>query len=143
MSERTVRIAIGALALVGAAIAGYLTYAHYAHAQVFCASGGCETVQSSRYAEVLGVPVAVLGLGAYLALLATAVVPGERARVVGVSLALAAFGFSWYLVYVQLAVIGALCQWCLASDTVTTAIAALALVRLAPLSLRREAETTT
>ena len=143
MSERTIRIAIGMLALVGAAIAGYLTYAHYAHAQIFCATGGCETVQSSRYAEVLGVPVAVLGLGAYLAILAAAVGRGEPARAAGASLALAAFGFSWYLVYVQLAVIGAVCQWCVASDTVTTAITALALVRLAPFSLRRQIETQT
>ena len=143
MSERTIRIAIGALALVGAAIAGYLTYTHYAQAQIFCATGGCETVQSSRYAAVLGVPVAVLGVSAYLAILATAVGRGEPACVAGASLALASFGFSWYLVYVQLAVIGAVCQWCLASDVVTTAITALALVRLAPFALRRHVETQT
>ena len=143
MSERTIRIAIGALALVGAAIAAYLTYTHYAAAQIFCTTGGCETVQSSRYAEVLGVPVAALGVSAYLALLTTAVGRGEPARVAGASLGLAAFGFSWYLVYVQLAVIGAVCEWCIASDVVTTAITALALVRLAPLALRRQVETQT
>ena len=143
LSERAVRIAIGTLALAGAAVAGYLTYVHYAHAQISCATGGCETVLSSRYAEVLGVPVAVLGLGAYLALLATAVGRGEPAGVASASLALSAFGFSSYLVYVQLVVIGAVCQWCVASDLVTTAITALALARLVPFSPRRQVETPT
>ena len=56
------RGAIAAAALVGAAIAAYLTVVHYAHASPICTTGGCEKVQHSSYAELAGIPVAVLGL---------------------------------------------------------------------------------
>lgn len=48
----------------------------------------------------------------------------------GASTEFTAFTFSTYLVYVQLALIGSVCAWCLVSDGVTTAVAALALMRL-------------
>ena len=46
------------------------------------------------------------------------------------TLALSAFLFSCYLLYVQLAVIGAICQWCVVTDALTSAIATTALLRL-------------
>ena len=49
---------------------------------------GCETVQSSRYAETAGVPVALLGLAAYGALFATAFASGRSAAAVGAVVAL-------------------------------------------------------
>jgi uncharacterized membrane protein len=69
MSERRLRVVVGVLAAAGVAVAAYLTYARYTDTAIACATGGCETVQSSRYAEVAGVPVALLGLGAYIAIL--------------------------------------------------------------------------
>ena len=130
MSERTIRFATGALALAGATIAGYLLYVRAMGDTLVCASSGCETVQASRYSEVLGVPVAGIGLAGYLALLGLAVARGETARLAGASIALAAFAFSAYLLALQLLVIDAVCAWCVASDAITTAIAALALLRL-------------
>ena len=62
--------------------------------------------------------------------LAAALVRGELARLSGAVVVLAAFAFGAYLLVVQVVVIGALCDWCLASDAVTTALAALALLRL-------------
>ena len=138
MSDRALRFSIAVLALAGAAISGYLTYIHYADATIFCTTGGCETVQSSRYAEIASLPVAVLGLAGYVLIFLTTLGRGEVARVTGVSLALTGFFFSAYLVYVQLALIGAICQWCVASDVVMSAIVGLALLRLAPYALRRE-----
>jgi uncharacterized membrane protein len=73
---------------------------------------------------------AALGLVAYLLLLATACSRAELARLAQAVVALAAFAFSGYLVYLQLHVIGAVCDWCLASDAVTTAAAGLVLLRL-------------
>lgn len=143
MSDRTLRFSIAALALAGAAISGYLTYTRYADASIFCTTGGCETVQSSRYAEVAGVPVAVLGLAGYVLIFLTTLGRGEAARVTGAALALTGFFFSAYLVYVQLALIGAVCQWCVASDAVMTVVAALALLRLAPHALHRQAASET
>ena len=130
MSERTVRAASAVLAAAGAAIAGYLLYARETGGELVCATGGCETVQSSPYAEVLGVPVAALALAGFLGLLVAALARGEWARLSQATLALAAFLFSGYLLYIQLAVVEAICQWCLATDVITTAIAALALLRL-------------
>jgi uncharacterized membrane protein len=130
VSERTLPAASAGLAAVGAAIAGYLLYVRETGGELVCATGGCETVQSSPYAEVLGVPVAALGLAGFLALLVAAVGRGEWARLSQATLALASLFFGAYLLYVQLAVIDAICQWCLATDVITAAIAALALLRL-------------
>ena len=83
MSDRRLRLVVGVLAAIGVAVAGYLTYARFTHTAIACATGGCETVQSSRYAEVAGIPVALLGLGAYRAILATAFSTSELARAGG------------------------------------------------------------
>ena len=130
MSDRALRIAVAALALVGAGIAAYLTYAKYADATIACATGGCETVQSSEYAEVLELPVPVLGLLGYLAILATAFSAGETARLAGAVLALGGLLFSGYHVVVQIVAVGAFCQWCLASDLVMLLLAAATVARL-------------
>ena len=130
MSESTLRAASAGLAAVGAGISGYLLYVRQTGAELVCTTGGCETVQNSPYAEVLGVPVAALGLAGFLGLLVAAVGRGEWARLGQATLALASLLFGAYLLYLQLAVIHAMCQWCLATDVTTTAIAALALLRL-------------
>ena len=130
MSDRALRIAVAVLALVGAAIAAYLTYAKYADATIACTTGGCETVQSSDYAEILGLPVSVLGLVGYLAIFASTLAHGETARVIGASLALGGLAFSAYLLIVQIVAIGAFCQWCLASDVVVLLLAAATVARL-------------
>jgi uncharacterized membrane protein len=131
-SDRRLVIAIAVLAAIGVAIAGYLTYVHYAHVKVLCVSGGggCEKVQSSAYAKLAGVPVALLGLIGYLALLASLAVRGEAGRFAGALIALAGFGFSVYLTYRELFTIHAICQWCVASAVVMTALAVLTTVRL-------------
>jgi uncharacterized membrane protein len=137
VSDRTLRAALVALSLVGAAVAGYVLVSHWTDAGLICSTGGCETVQSSEYAEVLGLPVAALGLAGFLALLVASLARGEWARLAQATLALAAFGFALYLLAVQLWVIDALCQWCVATDVLTTALATLALVRLRPARAKR------
>ena len=126
----TLRSAIAAVAVVGAAIAGYLTYVHYAHAQPLCTTGGCEKVQTSRYAELLDVPVAVLGLAAYVVLFVLAWARGEAAALAATVVALVGVGFSGYLLWAQLGPIGAICQWCIGNDVVIAVLAALSVVRL-------------
>jgi len=130
MSERTLRLTSAVLAVVGASITAYLLYVRQTGGALVCSTGGCETAQNSSYAEVLGVPVAALGLAGFLGLLVAALARGEWARLSQATLALSAFFFSAYLLYIQLIVIDAICQWCLATDVLTTAIAALALQRL-------------
>ena len=132
MTDRRLRAAIALLALVGIGIAGYLTYTHYADSGVFCIAGGggCEKVQRSRYAELAGVPVALLGLGAYVALLVSALVPGRTAAAAGAVVALVGAIFSAWLLYAQLALIDAVCQWCVANDVVITLAAVASVIRL-------------
>lgn len=122
------RVAV-ALALAGVAVAGYLTYVHYAGIDPACTSGGCEKAQSSEYSEVAGVPVALMGLLAYIAIAAALVLPGEVARSGACFLALAGWGYSMYLTYLELFEIDAICQWCLASAVILTALAVVTSVR--------------
>jgi uncharacterized membrane protein len=123
--------AIRVLALAGIGVSGYLTYVHYAGIEPVCAaSGGCERVQSSGYAELAGVPVALLGLAGYAAILATTFVGGEASRLAGASLALVGAGFSAYLTYLELFVIDAVCQWCVASALLMLALSVCAVARV-------------
>jgi uncharacterized membrane protein len=130
VNDGALRLAVGVLALAGAAVAGYLVWVRETGATLVCATGGCGTVQSSQYAEVAGVPVALLGLAGYVVLLLTALAAGETARLGQAAVALGAVIFSAYLLYVQVAVIGEVCDWCLVSDAIVTLIATLALLRL-------------
>ena len=129
--DRRLKIAIIILCLLGIGDAGYLTYVHYEGLKVVCLSGGggCETVQASRYAEIGGLPVAVLGLVGYFAILGSLLVPGELGRAGGFAIALVGFCFSMYLTYRELFTIHAICQWCVASATLMTLLTLLTLVR--------------
>jgi uncharacterized membrane protein len=112
------------LCLVGVGIAGYLTYVHYAGLHPICEIGhGCETVQTSRYASLLGIPVALLGLISYVLILVSLRVRGERSLLAGYSLGILAFGFSLYLTYRELFTIHAICSWCVSSAIVFTLLA--------------------
>jgi uncharacterized membrane protein len=130
--ERRLVVAIAVLALLGVAVAGYLTWTHYADVKPFCISGGggCEKVQASSYSKLAGVPVALLGLIGYLVVLASLFVRGEVARLVGALVALVGFGFSAYLTYRELFTIEAICQWCVVSAVLMTALAVLTTMRL-------------
>jgi uncharacterized membrane protein len=132
VSERQLRAAVGVLALLGLGIAAYLTYVHYGGGSTYCIAGGggCEKVQESDYAKVAGIPVAVLGLVAYAALLGSALAPGHVAAAAGAGIALAGAAFSAWLLYAQLALIDAVCQWCVANDVVIALAAAAAVWRL-------------
>ena len=123
MTDRTLRGVIAALALAGAAVAGYLVYARYTGTRLACTTGGCETVQHSRYAKAAGIPVAVLGLGAYLAVFATALSARLEAAAIGAAIVLGGLAFGVYLIVIQVAVIDAICQWCLVSDGILAVLA--------------------
>lgn len=132
MTDRGLGRASLIVAGLGTAVAGYLTWVHYAGLQPFCAGGshGCERVQASSYAALAGVPVAVLGLGSYLIILGSLRVPGERARLIAACVALIGGGFSAYLTYLELFVIHAICQWCVASAILMVSLAVLSTWRL-------------
>jgi uncharacterized membrane protein len=131
MIDRRLTYAIALVALVGLGIASYLTYIHYAGIKPVClSSGGCEKVQSSHYAKLAGIPVAVLGLAGYVGILASLLVPGEMGLFATALIALTGFGFSVYLTYLELFKIHAICQWCVASAVLMTLLALLTVARL-------------
>src|SRR3954447_11890566 len=120
------------LALIGTGIAGYLTWVHYGHLKIVCLAGGggCEKVQSSSYAELAGIPVAALGLAGYLLIIASLALPEDHGAVAAAFLSLVGFGFSLYLTWAELFRIHAICQWCVASAVIMTALTVLTLARL-------------
>jgi uncharacterized membrane protein len=121
--------------MLGMLVSAYLTWIHWSGSKALCSGvGDCETVNNSAYAEISGIPIALLGLGMYLALLALSVY-GRRADPGGVpTVALAVFGislagvlYSAYLTYIELAVLHATCPWCVTSAILITLIFGLAL----------------
>lgn len=123
-TDKRLGIAVAVLSLIGVGIAGYLTYVHYADLNILCLTGGgCETVQASRYAKFVGIPVPLLGLFGYVSILGSLLIPRELGRGIGMLFALSGFGFSMYLTWLELARIKAICQWCVASAVVMTLLA--------------------
>jgi len=131
-SGRAVRGLLAAFAAAGLLISAYLTWSHLTGTAPVCVggSGGCEAVRTSRYSEIAGVPVAALGLVAYAAVLASAAMRGEKAAISGVFVALVGAMFTAYLTYLELFVIRAICQWCVASAVVVVACLILGVLRL-------------
>ena len=126
------------LALVGMGVSGYLTWAHLAGRSVACGqSQGCDIVQQSIYSEVGGIPIALLGLAAYMALFALTFLRGHILGGLQDFIPLAIFGisligvlYSAYLTYLELYVIDAICRWCVSSAIIMTAIFLLSLLDL-------------
>lgn len=124
------RMAIALLALVGLLVSAYLSMYKLGYLGVIqCTIGGCEKVQTSRFAVFLGLPVSVWGLGAYLTLITLAIAGLQprfaRARWVALALfCVSAVGvlFSAYLTYLEAFVIHAWCQWCVISAVLVTLI---------------------
>jgi uncharacterized membrane protein len=126
VSDRALRAGVALVALAGTAVAGYLTYVHYRPDALICtSSGGCETVQESSYAELVGIPVALLGLIAYVAVLTLVLWDTEAARTAVAAIALGGAAFAAYLVVLQAFVIDAWCVWCLVNDLVLVPLLAI------------------
>ena len=121
-----------AITLLGVAVAGYLTYIHYAGIKPLCGKNGgsCEIVQTSEYSKLAGVPVALIGLIGYVAILASLLVPeNETSRLATVAFTVVGFGFSAYLTYRELFSIHHICEWCVSSAVLVTVLMCLAIWR--------------
>ncbi len=116
-SERNLRLAAAILAIAGIGVAIYITIAEGGGRSPKClvGGGGCETVSESKYSELAGINVSVIGIIGYATLLVVALVPGDAGRFGGFLAALIGVGFSVYLTYLELVVIDAICQWCVIS----------------------------
>ena len=129
---------VAALALAGIFISLYLTlYKLGIIGELSCSIGSCETVNTSKYSRFLGLPVAAWGLLFYLDVFALALIgtlprfEDERALSI-ILVAEAAVGvlFSAWLTYLELAVIHAICIWCVTSAVIVTMILAVSVADL-------------
>ncbi len=120
--------------LIGMTVSGYLTYTHLAHVDPTCYGiGSCAYVQASSYAKIFGIPIALLGLLAYMAMFATAVaaywfLDEERryfAQQVLFGMAFAGTLYSAYLTYVEAFVLRAWCIYCVISAIAITVVCVL------------------
>jgi len=115
------------VALVGLGVAGYLAYIETQPVVPICGPvGDCQAVQQSEYAYLFGIPIGVIGVIGYVAILAAwlwGVVKNDN-RAFLLLLGMTSFGvlFSIYLTYLEPFVIGAVCAWCLTSAVIMTAL---------------------
>ena len=118
------------VALAGMFVALYLTLYKLGYiGTLVCAVGSCETVQTSKWATFLGFPVGAWGVAYYVAVFALSItgLSAALSESRGVSLLLVGmtgFGviFSLWLTYLELFVIHAICQWCVISAILATAL---------------------
>ena len=135
---------VALLALTGLFVALYLTlYKLGLIGQLACSIGSCETVNTSRWAVLLGLPIAAWGLGFYVVTLTLALfgVQDRWSDVRGVSVALVALSgwgvlFSAWLTYLELFVINAICTWCVVSAIIVTLIFIVSVLDLRTMSIR-------
>lgn len=132
------RMIIAAVALIGVLISVYLTLHKFGYiGSLVCGTGSCEAVQASKWSSFMGIPVPVLGLAGYLALLIIALVGMQPAwldsKAVSAMLLMLAtigFGFSVYLSYLEQFVLHMWCRWCIVSAIIATLIWLAALAEL-------------
>jgi len=132
------RMAIGLLSLVGLLIAGYMLFYKLGMiGTLACGTGSCGTVQASRWADFLGVPVPAWGVAGYGLIFVISLL-GLQPRWVGdrrlgltlFGFATIAFLFSAYLTAIEAFVLNAWCRWCVASAIVATLIFVCSLTEL-------------
>jgi len=136
VSVRRLLQVIGVLALIGLGISAYLTYTYTTDQVTLCIGGGvgCDTVQHSPYAWIMGVPIPTLGAAAYLLVLGLAAValrglePAEWIVLALFGTSLVGLLFSAYLTYLELFVIHAICTWCVVSAVIQVLLFSLAVV---------------
>ena len=136
MEKRLSQLAI-VLTIIGLLVSIYMTIYKITSNDSMCiGSGDCKTVNASRYAEVYGIPVAVLGVIGYSAILAVLLLEGksgffeENGSLLFFGLSLTGFLFTLYLIYVEVALIKAYCPFCITSQTAMTIIFIISVIRL-------------
>ena len=125
------------LAVVGLLVSIYMTIYKATSNDALClGSGDCSTVNASRYSEVYGIPVASVGIAGYLAILLVHWYEHrdeffkKNGPMLIFGMALTGFLFTVYLIYVEFAILKALCPFCLTSQAAMTIIFIISIIRL-------------
>jgi uncharacterized membrane protein len=125
------------LVMVGLLVSVYMTIYKVTSNEALClGSGDCSTVNASRYSEVYGIPIAVIGVAGYFAILLVHWYERrdkffeKNGLMLIFGLALTGFIFTVYLIYVEFAILRALCPFCLTSQAAMTIIFIISIIRL-------------
>jgi len=136
MEKRLSQLAI-ILTIIGLLVSIYMTIYKITSNDSMCiGSGDCKTVNASRYAEVYGIPVAVLGVAGYSAILAVLLLERkpsffqQNGTLLFFGLSLTGFLFTLYLIFVETVLIKAYCPFCITSQTAMTIIFIISVIRL-------------
>ncbi|MCH7491578.1 MAG: vitamin K epoxide reductase family protein [Gemmatimonadetes bacterium] len=132
------RMATAMLSLIGLFVALYLSLWKIGlMGPMLCGTGSCEAVQTSRYASLLGMPVAFYGVAGFLAILTVSIagLQPKFAATRGPTKLLVVLGgvgaaFAGYLTYIEAFVLQAWCRWCVVSALLIVCVFAVALVGL-------------
>ena len=126
-----------ALVVLGLLVSIYMTIYKVTSNNAMClGSGDCSTVNASSYSEVYGIPVAVFGVLGYAAILMVLYFENrnrflrQNSTLMIFGMALTGFLFTVWLIYVEVALLKALCPFCVTSQTAMTIIFIIAVMRL-------------
>ncbi|MBI5931642.1 MAG: vitamin K epoxide reductase family protein [Chloroflexi bacterium] len=127
------------MAVIGTGIGLYLSYVKIADKEAVCVKSttfDCASVQTSAYSELVGIPVAYLGLAAYATML-TVLLLETRVNLVKdysrlLLFAMTLFGvvYSAYLTYIEAFVLDKWCLWCVSSALLMVGLFVISLVRV-------------
>jgi uncharacterized membrane protein len=136
MEKRLSQLAI-ALTVIGLLVSIYMTiYKITSNDNMCIGSKDCSVVNASRYSEVYGIPVAVVGVVGYAAILGVLLLERnigflqQNGSLAFFGLSLTGFLFTLYLIFVEIALIKAYCPFCITSQVAMTLIFFLSVIRV-------------
>jgi uncharacterized membrane protein len=125
------------LVVIGLLVSIYMTIYKLTENNAMClGSGDCSTVNSSKYSEVYGIPLGFVGVVGYVAILVLHLLENRNlfmrrnATLFIFGLSLTGFLFTLYLIYVEFAILNALCPFCLTSQVAMTITFIISVIRL-------------
>jgi uncharacterized membrane protein len=127
------------VSLIGLLDAGYLSYSKFSSTNLVCSRiiGNCNAVNASKWSEILGIPIAYLGLVAYLVILFLLLF-GKKigflkpySDILFFIATFIGFLFSAYLTYIEAAVLKTFCEWCVVSALMMTILFSVSVIKLA------------
>ena len=137
ITDTKLRTSAFVVSIIGAIDSLYLSWVKITHSQAFCGtSGQCETVNNSPYSEIGGVPIAYLGLGAYLVVIGLLYLEKregfwrDNSQLLVFGISLVGVIYSAYLTYLEIAVIYAICPYCVVSAIMMLFLLIISIIRL-------------
>ena len=135
--DNRIRVISIVLAFIGLIDSIYLVWVKYTDQYALCGPiGNCESVNTSQYSEIFGIPIALLGAGAYLVIIVLLLLE-NRSEIMHEYSPMLVFGisligviYSIYLTYIEIVVLRAICPYCVISAIVLVLLLVLSTIRL-------------